>query len=830
MSSLAQDLRFAARTLAKQPGLTLAAVLTLALGIGGNSAIFSVVDSVLLTPPPFKEPGKLAVVWASNRELAQASKLEDKLAPSPADFYDWQRENKSFQHLALFMPDRMKMTAKGDPEEVSAIRVTGDFANILGTPPLLGRTIQPADDPPGKPSVVVLSYQLWQRRFGGDPKVLGTKVLLNGMPLTVIGVMPPRFAFPRGSEMPPMYGFANQPDIWLPLALPPELRADRYTRFFVGVGRLKPAVGLRAADDELKAISGRIAKAFPDSNKGWSTRLVPITEQMVGDVRPALLVLWAAVGLVLLIACANVANLLLARAASREREIALRTALGAGRGQLVRQLLAESGLISLLGGGLGLALAAVCLKLFAAFVPPHVAGAATFALSGRVFAFTAVLCLATTLLAGLVPALQMTRPNLAQSLREGTRAGAGTVKNRRTRGALVVAEVALAVVLLIGAGLLLRSFVRLLQVDPGFDTESVLTFEINLPVETAPAQIVAFVNPAVERLKAVPGVVAAGAVSELPLTGIEAVSGILPEGQPVPTNPGEVREADWHKITPDYFAAMGIPLRSGRLLGDGDGAGRPAVAVVDELMAKAAWPGEDPLGKRFRTGRTASPDDDPMHPWITVVGVVGTVRHTGLNAEPRPQMYRLIGQTPDGLMPYQNVFVVRTKGDPTKLTAAIRAAIREVDPSQPIAHVRTLERVVSDSVASRRFNLLLLGLFAGLALVLAAVGIYGITAYSVAQRTRELGLRMALGSPPRGVVSLVVKEAGALAGVGVVLGLVAALALTRLMESLLYGVGSTDPITFVAVCLGLVLIALLAAYLPGRRATRVDPIVALRAD
>jgi len=828
MAHLAQDFRFAARSLLRQPGLALAAVLTLALGIGGNTAIFSVVDSVLLTPPPFHEPGRLVVIWASNPELARASKLEDELAPSPGAFYDWQRESRSFQHMALFLPDKMRLTGN-QPEEVEAIRVTGDFSSILGTPPLLGRSIQPADDAPGQPTVALLSYDWWQRRFGGDPRVVNTKVVINGLPLTVIGVMPPRFAFPRGSEMPAAFGFPNAPDAWVPMAMPVAMRTDRVTRFFVGLGRLRPGVAMGAADRELKAISQGLAQRFPETDKGWTTRLVPITEQMVGDVRPALLVLWGAVGLVLLIACANVANLLLARAASRQREIALRTAIGAGRGQLVRQLLTESGLLSLLGGALGVALAAASLRAFAATVPPQLRGAADFSLSGRALAFTLVLCVAATTLAGLVPALQMTRPDLAQSLRDGARAGAGA-KSRRTRGALVVAEIGLAVLLLVGAGLLLRSFVRLLAVDPGFHTAKVLTFEVNLPLDTPPPRIVAYYDRAVERLQALPGVAAAASVSELPLSGPESVTGILPEGQPVPPDPAQVRQADWHKVTPEYFAAMEIPLHRGRLLGAGDGAGKPAVAVIDDLMAQACWPGQDPVGKRFRTGRTQSPANDPMHPWIRVVGVVGTVRHTGLHAEPRPQMYRLLGQTPDPLMPYQDVIVVRTKGDPAALAGPIRAAMREVDPAQPIANVRTLERVVSDSVASRRLNLLLLGLFAGLALALAAVGIYGVTAYSVTQRTRELGLRMALGSPPRGVLNLVLKEAGALAILGVVVGLAAAFALTRLMASLLYGIGSTDPLTFAAVSLGLTLIALLAAYLPGRRATRVDPIIALKTE
>jgi putative ABC transport system permease protein len=827
MSNLVRDLRFAARALARQPGLTLAAVLTLALGIGGNTAIFSIVDSVLLTPPPFREPGKLVVVWASNPGLAKAAKVVDELGTSPGDFYDLRRENRSFQVMAMIAPDRMRMTGLGAPEEVAAVRVSGDFSEVMGTIPLLGRGLQAADDPVGQPAVALLSYNWWRRRFSGDPHVLGSKIVLNGMPLTVVGVMPPRFAFPRGAEMPAGYGYANDPDAWVPMALPDAMRADRATRFFVGLGRLRPGIGTKAAASELNAICAQLARRFPDLDKGWGARLVPITEQMVSDLRPTLLVLWGAVGLLLLIACANVANLLLARAAAREKEIALRIAIGASRSQLMRQLLAESAVLALVGGALGTALAAAGLRFFAAYVPPHLAGAASFALSASALAFTLVLCLAATLLAGLAPALQLTRPDLASSLREGTRAGAGTVKSRRTVGALVVSEVAFAVLLLIGAGLLLRSYVRLLGVDPGFQTARVLTFEVNLPFDTPPARIVAFFERAVDRLRPLPGVAAAAAVSELPLTGVESVMGVLPEGQPAPVDVAHAREADYHMITAGYFAAMSIPLLRGRLLDAGDGAGRPAVAVIDWKMARSCWPGQDPLGKRFRLG-SLQPRKDSS--WITVVGVVGTIRHTGLHADPRPQMYRLLPQTPDALMPYQMVIVLRTLGKPEALVAAARSAILQVDPSQPIANARTLERVVADSVAPRRLNLLLLGLFAGLALVLAGVGIYGITAYSVAQRTRELGLRMALGAPPEGVLRLVLKEAGTKAGLGIAIGLAAAFGLTRLLGSLLYGVSAADPLTYLAVSAALALVVLLAAFLPGRRATRVSPSVALRME
>jgi putative ABC transport system permease protein len=831
MSNLIRDLRFAARTLAKQPALALAAIVTLALGIGANSAIFSVVNSALLTPPPFREPGRLVVAWASNPELARQAGLPDKLPVSSGDFYDWQRESRSFSHLALVGADRITLSGQGEPEQLGVVRVTGDFSHVLGTAALVGRTLEPADDEAGKPAVVLLSYNLWQRRYGGDPGVVGRKVYLNHEPVTVAGVMPPRFAFPRGSEMPAGYGFVADPDAWVPMALTAERRQNRGSHNSLAIGRLRPGVGMVAAGKELQAICSRLAQVHADDDAGWSAHLAPITEEMVGNFRTALLLLWAAVGFVLLIACANVANLLLARAASRRKEIAVRTAIGAGRGRLVRQLLAESGLLAVAGGALGAGLAEAGLCLLAAYVPADVAGAATYALDGRALAFTAALCLATSVLAGLVPALQMTRPDLAESLREGTRGGAAAAGSRRTRGALVVAEVALAVLLLIGAGLLLRSFVRVLRVDPGFRAARVLSFEIDLPESRAMApQRGVFFDRVAERLRALPGVTGAAAVSDLPLSGNENIDGYEIEGRPM-AKPTDAVVADFRGILPRYFETMGIPLRRGRLLSAGDTATGMKVAVIDEGMARTIWPGQDAIGKRLRSAAAEkSQAEDPTNPWITVVGVVGSVHHSSLNAEPRSQLYRTTAQLGAGMMPKKMLYVVRSGGDPRPLAAAVRGAVYEVDPDQPVANVRTLDRVVADSVAARRFNLLLLGLFAALALALAAVGIYGITSYAVVQRTRELGLRMALGAQPGEVLRLLVTEAGALAGLGLGLGLAAAWALTRVMASLLYGVGSTDPATFAGVALALLLIALASAWVPGRRATKLDPMVALRTD
>jgi putative ABC transport system permease protein len=821
LSSLPADLRFAARNLAKQPGLAAVAVLTLALGIGANTALFSVIDSVLLTPPPFHEPGRLVVAWGSNPELARAVGLPDKIPISNADFYDWQGGTRSFAHLAMLRGDRVNLTGQGEPEQLGTVRVSGDFFTVLGTPAALGRTLQPADDRLGKPTTVVLSHPFWQRKFGGDPRVIGRTVSLSGNPMTVVGVMPPLFLFPRAGEMPAGFGFTDAPDIWLPQGLTAEERQNRGSHNAIAIGRLRPGATVAGADAELKTIAARIAQAHPDTNKGWSARVLTMSEQRGGDIRPALLVLWAAVGCVLLIACANVASLLLARAAARQREIALRTAIGAGRGRLIAQLLTESGLLAFLGGTLGVAFAAAGLRAFAAFLPAGVAGAGSLSLSGRVLAWTALLCLATCILAGLAPAFQLTRPDLSSSLREGSRGSAGAGRSRRTQRGLVVAEVALAVVLLVGAGLLLRSFGQLLSVNPGFKAAHVLSFEVDLPEDryTKP-QRAAFFDRLLDRLKALPGVTAVGAVSGLPMGG-EDINSLTLEGRPRPTA-DKPYLADSRQATLGYFETMGIPLRRGRLFAATDTREAPKVAVVDEVLARTFWPGESPIGKRFKNGGPKDKD-----PWITVIGVVGSVRNSGLHVEPRPQMYRPEEQASSAGM----AVVLRTaSGDPESLAAAARAAVHEVDRDQPVSNVKTLDQVVAESVAGRRFNLLLLSLFAALALTLSGVGIYGVTAYSVVQRTREMGLRMALGSQAGQVLRLVVGEAGLLAGTGVLIGLLAAFGLTRVMSSLLYGVGSTDPATFAAVALGLLLIALAAACLPGLRATRVDPMVALRGE
>jgi putative ABC transport system permease protein len=821
MSQILQDLSLALRNLRKQPALAVAAILTLALGIGVNAAIFSIVDAALLTPPPFREPGRVVILWGYNPEFAKKVGMGDELPASNPNLDDLRQASRSFERFGLVQANRLVLTGQGDPEQLGAVVVLGDFFKTLGTQAVLGRTLDLDDDAPGDPKVAVLSYALWQRKFGADPRAVGRVVNLGSHPVTVVGVLPPRFNFPRGgADVPPQFGFSPDPDLWVPYGATLAARQDRTTRSNVMVGRLRPGVELAQAQAEIDTIAQRLARAFPDTDQGWGFRLVPIVDQLLGSIRPALLVLWAAVGLVLLIACANVANLLLARAASRQKEIAVRMAMGAGRRRLIGQLLAESAVFAVLGGILGIALAAAALRTFAGYVPAGLVDAGGFSLDARAVAFTGALCIAATVLAGLVPALQMSRPDVAGTLREGTRAGAGTAGSHRTRSALLVAEVAVAVLLLIGAGLLLRSFARLLSVDPGFRPRGVLAFELGLSrAAYPPAMRLPFYQRVVEGARALPGVAAAAMISELPMGGTETVTGITIEGQPKP-KPGQAPTLPVRRVSPGYFELMGIRLLRGRLFAEADRMGTLPVAVIDDTMARTFWPGQDPLGKRIREGGGDT--------WYTVVGVVRDLHESGLQDEVHPELYQLTSQVPPDSVSFMMRIVLRTAGDPRSLAAGVQDVVHHVDPNQPVSRVRTMEQVVGNTLAKPRFSLLLLGLFAALALVLSMVGIYGVTAYSVSQRRRELGLRMALGAQRQGIVGMVVRNTATLAGIGIVLGIAAAVALTRLLASLLFGVGAIDPMTFAAVALGLLLIAVSAAWLPARRAARVDPMVALR--
>jgi putative ABC transport system permease protein len=799
MRSLLQDVRYAVRRLLKSPGFALVAVGALTLGIGANTAIFSVVNSVLLRPLPYPEPEQLVQVWESRPRMNMP-----RSEVAPHEFLAWAERSQSFRQLAANDLTEYNLTGRGEPERVTGALVTAGYFPLFGVSPAQGRTFLAEEDQPGKDNVVVLGHELWRSRFNSDPSVVGQSVSLDGVPCTVVGVMPRGFRLPDGA------GLAR------PIAFTVEDRAKAGSHFLNVYGRLKEGVALAQAGGEMATVAGRVEQDFGDVNAGHRVVLVPLHEQVVGGARTALLVLLGAVGLVLLIACANVANLLLARAAGRRREVAVRAALGASRWRIVRQLLAESVLLSALGGAAGLLLAVWGVDLLVSLDPTGVQRAGEVTLDWRVLGFTFGLSLLTGLLFGLAPALQASKADFNESLKEGGRSAQGLGRSR-LRGALVVSEVALTLVLLVGAGLLVKSFRQLLAVDSGLDPHGVLTLDVSLPQAkyAERQQITSFYERLIEQAAALPGVEAAGAVSVLPLAGNDNSNFVQIEGRP-PQPAGQALRAGRRNVSADYFRALGIPVKRGRAFNASDAKDAPPVVVINESLARSFFAGEDAVGKRIRTGEKS--------PWVEVVGVVGDVRHRGLDVETRPEMFFPHLQTPSRQM----TLVVRAAGDPAALAGPLRVRVRELDRDQPVGNVKTMETWVAESVASRRFSVLLLGVFACVAAGLAALGLYGVVSYSVAQRTHEIGLRVALGARPRDVLRLVIRQGMTLTLLGTAVGLLAALALTRVMSGLLFGVGATDLATFVAVPLMLLTVALLACYLPARRATKVDPMVALR--
>ena len=813
LETLVQDVRYGARLLAKNKGFTAVAVLTLALGIGANTAIFSVVNELLLRPLPYSGAERLALLW----EIGPDDRHQNSV--STANYRSWQEQSTAYESMAAFTDRRISLTGgDGEPEEVTGQYATPELFQVLRVEPLLGRFFTPEDAVEGAAKVVVLSHGLWKRRFGGDPKLVGNPIMLSGAPVTVIGILPPGFQWyiRQGAST------GGRPaSIWLPLALPtkePNIRG----RFLGVVARLKPGTTFEQATAEMKTLAARTEIESPEYNKGFGAEVLPLREQLVGNVRSALLILLGAVAFVLLIACANVANLLLSRAAAREKEIALRTAIGASRSRVVRQLLTESLLLAVLGSLLGLVFAWWGLRALVAISPADVVNLEGVGLNVPVLAVTLAVSLVTGLLFGLVPALEATRLNLNDTLKEGGKGSGQSARSQRLRGALVITEVAMALVLLAGAGLLVKSFVGLQRVNTGFNPENVLTMVLRLPgakYQEVP-QLTAFFNQTMERLRTLPGVRNVGMVNYLPFYGgLGAGTGFTIEGRPAPA-PGDIPTTDVRVTDGGYFAAMGIPLLRGRNFTDVETREERHVILINDALARKYFPGENPLGKRIAVEMSEEPFPSE------IIGIVADVKHESLVTDAPPTVFMPF---PDLPYPFMTL-VLRTTGDPADMAADARNAIRAIDPEQPIADVRTMRRVMSEFNGRARFNTILLGLFAALATLLAAVGIFGVMSYSVTLRTREIGLRMALGAQPGQVLKLILKQGLLLTLIGIAVGLAGALALTRLLSGLLFGVGSADPATFAAIVLLLTVVSWIASYIPARRATRVDPLLALSSE
>jgi putative ABC transport system permease protein len=807
METVLQDLRFAVRSFLRAPRFTVPAVLALALGIGSTSAIFSIVYGVLLKPLPYDDPDRIVVVWENNLRRSRARNVV-----SPANYAAWRERTQTLEHLGMVGPARLNVMLDGQPEEVTGLFASSHVFPALGVQPALGRAYGPSEDEDGRDAVVVLGYEFWRSRFNGREDVLGSTLVTNGVSRTVIGVMPPEFTMvgQRANFLIP-YGWTLE-----------RLRSAPGRGSSHGLARLKDGVTFAQAEAEMKAIMAQLEKEAPQRNTGWSITLVPVHEQVVDQIRPAVLVLAGAVALVLLIACVNVANLLLARSTARERELGIRTALGAKRFRLVRQMLSESLLLGAAGGAAGLILAYAfhrgLLALVADRIP--VPRLDQVALDTTVLAFTLVLSLATGLLFGVVPAI-LASSSASESLHEGGRHGGGP-KSRRVLSALVVAEVALSLVLLAGAGLLIRSFMRLQDVHPGFRSEGLLTARIQLPASRYEddRKAAAVFTDTVQRVVTLPGVRSAAGISFLPLAGPGIGTSFYVADRPEPA-PGEYPTTEVRPITPHFFETMGIPRLAGRDFQPSDTADSPLVAVISETLARRHLAGENPIGKRLhvnigpRTGLR-----------VEVVGIVRDIQFASLDAELRPTVYIPHTQLTIGLM----TLVVRSEGDPLSQVGGITKVVRQIDPELPLADVRTMQDVVNATTARQRTIAVLLTTFAVLALVLAGVGVYGVMAYSVARRTQEIGVRMALGATPRSVFRLVLGQALRLVATGVALGLVAAAALTRLLETLLFETEPLDLWTFAATAIVLIVVATLASYVPARRGTRIAPVEALRAE
>jgi putative ABC transport system permease protein len=804
MELMLADLRYASRILIKRPVFTIVAVITLALGIGANTAIFSVVNAVLLNPLPYANPSELALIWLQHPPTNQFQQ-----PVSFPDFNDWQEQSQSFERIVATRTLSVNLTDGDEPERVDGARVSAGFLSMLRVTPVAGRDFLESETQPGGAPVALIGYRLWQERYGGDASLIGRAVSIDSTTYTIAGVLPKGFYYPTPDTQ-----------VYIPL-IQAKNETARGSRFLRVIGRLRPGVALTEGQAEMDNIAGQIAAQYPDSNADVGVRLVPLHEQVVGKIRPALMILFGAAGFVLLIACANVANLLLARATARRAELAIRTALGARRLHLIRQLLTESVLLSLAGGLLGLLIAIWGVPALTSISASSIPRVEEVSVSSKALLFTLVISLATGILFGIAPALQSSSKQLTENLKEGRRGATSGAMHQRLLNLLVAAEVALAVVLLAGAGLMVRSFMSINGVAPGFNPKGVVTIGVGLtqPVYADVQQQARFYTRLTEKVSAIPGVESAAGVNRVPLLGFNSSTSFTFQGTTV--QPGNQPTADCRIATPNYFKTMAIPLIKGREFTERDVKDSPEVVVINKAMAEQYLSGEDPIGKRLQIFPNPAL-------WREVVGVVGDVKLLGLDADTNPAIYVPLTQNPYAAAMRNGFLAVRTSGDTNTVVAAIRGAMKTVDGGVPVAQVRLLEDIVADSVAPQRLNMWLLVAFAGLAALLAAVGIYGVMAYSVTERTHEIGVRMALGAGSMDMLRMVMFDGAKVTAAGVVVGLAAAFALTRVMSTLLYKVSAADPLTYSGISVLIVCVSLLASYIPARKASRVDPMVALR--
>jgi putative ABC transport system permease protein len=803
-----RDLRYGLRVLRKSPAFTAVVVAAIAIGIGANTAVFSLVDAILLRPLPYPEPDRLITVGMHQQGGSGLHPM------GVADFLAWRDRQQSFERVAFFSAGNssFSLTGLGTPERIHGTSVSADFFSTLSVKPLLGRGFEPGEDRPGSPAVVVISEQFWRNHLGSDPGALNRSITLDGKPYAIVGITPASFRFPAREPL----------DVWAIRTLNPPQGRPPYG--LLAFGRLKQNVTIQRAETELNTIAAQVTKQYPSSPE-LVCAMMPLKQWMVRTVSTALLVLMGAISLVLLIAIVNVANLLLARASVRQREVAVRMALGASRARVIRQLLTESVVLSLLGGLGGLLLAFVSLKAFIAFGPGHMPRLEEVGMNGSVLLFTFVVCVGSGIIFGLAPAFETSRTKLSDPLKDAER-GSSAGSAHRTHRALVISEIALALVLMIGSGLLIRSFLRLRDVDPGFQPDHIVTATISLPRSySSPEQIAGFWKQFLEKVQSLPGVTAAGISMSLPPNLLAITNPFTVEGQGYDRN-RQLQLAEEMTVSSGYFRALGVPLLKGRLFNDSDRVekqGDPMLLVINETLAKKYFPNQDPIGKRIQTG-----DPDPRSPWEAIIGVVGDVKYSGLDAEPSPTLYVPYNEQGWVMWSSEMYLVVRTPLDSAAIVPAIRTQLESIDKDLPLAQVRTMDQLLEESVVEQRFRTWLVGAFAGLALLLAAIGIYAVISYSVTQRTREIGVRIALGAQSSDVLTMVLGQGLRLAALGLLIGIVGALAVTRIMRSLLYSTSATDLVSFLATSCVLMVVALLACYIPARRATRVDPIVALR--